>query len=48
MKNRFNCKEKRSALGIYPDASLKGAHERREEARKLLANDVINRGSNRH
>ncbi|WP_265946294.1 tyrosine-type recombinase/integrase [Dechloromonas sp. A34] len=37
-KYRFNGKEKRLALGIYPDIGLKDARERREEARKLLAN----------
>ena len=33
-------KQKTLSLGIYPDVSLKRARERREEARKLLANDV--------
>lgn len=38
LKYRFDGKEKRLALGIYPDIGLKDARERREEARKLLAN----------
>lgn len=40
LKYRFNGKEKRLALGVYPEISLKDARERREQARKLLANDV--------
>ena len=40
MKYRFNGKEKRLALGKYPEVSLKDARERRDEARKLLANEV--------
>ena len=39
-KYRYEGKEKRLALGIYPDSSLKEARERRDEARKLLANAV--------
>ena len=39
-KYRFNGKEKRLALGIYPDTSLKDARGKRDAARKLLANDV--------
>lgn len=38
LKYRFDGKEKRLALGIYPDIGLRDARERREEARKLLAN----------
>jgi integrase len=38
VKYRFGGKEKRLALGTYPDVSLKDARERREEARKVLAN----------
>lgn len=38
MKYRYAGKEKLLALGVYPDISLKDARERREEARKLLAN----------
>ena len=33
-------KEKRLSLGVYPDISLKDARERRDAARKLLANDA--------
>ncbi|GAB3097771.1 integrase arm-type DNA-binding domain-containing protein [Aestuariicella hydrocarbonica] len=35
---RFAGKQKTLALGVYPDISLKEAIERRDEARKLLAN----------
>ena len=37
IKYRFDGKEKRISLGVYPDVTLKVARERREEARKLLA-----------
>ena len=40
LKYRFEGKEKRLSLGVYPDVSLKDARERRDEARKLLANGV--------
>jgi integrase len=40
LKYRFGGKEKRLALGVYPDISLADARERREQARKLLANDA--------
>jgi integrase len=40
LKYRFNKKEKRLSLGVYPDVSLKIARERRDEARKLLADGV--------
>jgi integrase len=40
LKYRFGGREKRLALGVYPDVSLKDARERRDEARKLLANGV--------
>jgi hypothetical protein len=40
LKYRFVGKEKRLALGKYPEISLKEARERRDEARKLLANGV--------
>ena len=36
MKYRFAGKEKRLAFGVYPSVSLKGARDRRDEARKLL------------
>ena len=37
---RFLGKQKTLALGIYPDVSLANAREKRDEARKLLANDA--------
>jgi integrase len=40
LKYRFNGKEKRLSLGVYPDVSLKIARERRDEARKLLADGI--------
>ena len=40
LKYRYAGKEKRLSLGVYPDVSLKDARERRDEARKLLANDI--------
>jgi integrase len=40
LKYRFGGKEKRLSLGVYPDVSLKIARERRDETRKLLANDI--------
>lgn len=39
-KYRFAGKEKLLALGIYPDVTLAEARDKRDEARKLLANDV--------
>lgn len=39
-KYRFEGKEKRLSLGVYPDISLKDARERRDAARKLLAQGV--------
>lgn len=39
-KYRFAGKEKRLALGIYPIVTLKDARERRDNARRLLANDI--------
>ena len=39
-KYRFDGKEKRLSMGVYPDVSLKGARERRDEARSLLADGV--------
>jgi integrase len=38
LKYRFDGKEKRLSLGVYPDVSLKDARQRRDDARKLLAN----------
>jgi integrase len=40
LKYRFAGKEKRLALGVYPDISLQAARKRRDEARSLLANDL--------
>jgi integrase len=40
LKYRFQGKEKRLSLGVYPDVSLKDARGRRDEARKLLASGV--------
>ena len=40
MDYRFDGKRKTLALGIYPDVSLLDARERRDEARKLLANNT--------
>jgi len=39
-KYRFAGKEKRLALGVYPDVSGKEARTHRDEARKLLANGI--------
>jgi hypothetical protein len=38
-KYRFGGKEKRLAFGVYPDVPLSLARQRRDDARKLLAND---------
>ena len=40
LRYRFGGKEKMLALGKYPEVSLADARARRDEARKLLANDV--------
>ena len=40
LKYRFGGKEKLLALGVYPEVSLAQARQRRDDARKLLANDV--------
>ena len=37
---RFEGKQKLLALGVYPDVPLKLARERRDAARKLLANSI--------
>ena len=47
MKYRFLGKEKRAAFGVYPEVSLKEARLRRDEARKLLA-DNIDPNANKH
>lgn len=39
-KYRYDGKEKRLSLGVYPDVSLKVARERRDEARRLLADEI--------
>lgn len=46
LKYRFDNKEKLLSVGTYPDTSLKTARERRDAARKLLA-DGIDPGDNR-
>lgn len=40
MDYRFMSKRKTLALGVYPDVSLADARQRRDDARKLLANDT--------
>jgi len=40
MAYRFDGKQKTLSLGVYPDISLADARDRREQARKLLANDA--------
>ncbi|CAH1207469.1 putative protein IntB [Candidatus Nitrotoga sp. BS] len=40
LKYRYDGKEKRLSLGVYPDVSLKDARQRRSDARKLLADGV--------
>ena len=37
---RFGGKEKLLALGVYPDLSLAKARDKRDDARKLLADDI--------
>lgn len=39
-KYRYNKKEKLLALGVYPEISLKDARNKRDEARKLLSENV--------
>jgi integrase len=39
-KYRFGGKEKKLAFGVYPEVSLAEAREKRDQARKLLLNDV--------
>src|SRR5580704_13606668 len=46
LKYRFDGKEKRLSLGVYPDVSLKDARDRRDAARKLRA-DRIDLSENR-
>ena len=40
LKYRFEGKEKRVSLGVYPDVSLRDARDRRDDARKLLADGI--------
>lgn len=40
LKYRFDGKEKRLSLGVYPDVGLKEARDRRDEARKQLSNGI--------
>jgi len=40
LKYRSLGKEKRLSLGVYPDVSLKVARDRRDDARKLLAEGI--------
>lgn len=40
LKYRFNSKEKLLSFGSYPDVSLAKARERRDEARRLLADGI--------
>jgi integrase len=40
LKYRFAGREKRLSLGVYPDVSLKDARDRRDAARKLLADGI--------
>ncbi len=40
LKYRFGGKEKRVALGVYPDVSLQDARKQRDAARKLLSQGV--------
>ena len=40
LKYRFNGKEKRLSLGVYPHVGLKEASQRRDSARKLLADGI--------
>jgi integrase len=39
-KYRFNDREKRLALGVYPTITLKDARERRDDAKRLLAASI--------
>ena len=40
LKYRFDGKEKRVSLGVYPDVSLKDARDRRDASRKLLSDGI--------
>ena len=39
-KYRFNGKEKRLSLGVYPDVGLKSARDKRDDARRLVADNI--------
>jgi integrase len=39
-KYRYDSKDRRLSLGVYPDVSLKDARQRRDDARKLLADGI--------
>lgn len=39
-KYRFNDKEKRISLGVFPDVSLSMARDRRDKARKLIVDEI--------
>jgi hypothetical protein len=40
LKYRFDGREKRLSLGVYPEVSLKNARDRRDASRKLLADGI--------
>ncbi|MEY3694433.1 MAG: hypothetical protein RL083_258, partial [Pseudomonadota bacterium] len=40
MRYRFEGKEKTASLGKYPEVSLAEAREKRDQMRKLVANDI--------
>lgn len=40
LKYRFDLREKRLALGVWPDLSLKDARHLRSEIRSLIARDI--------
>jgi hypothetical protein len=40
LKYRFEGKEKRLSLGVYPEVSLKEARSRRDESRKMLTTGI--------
>lgn len=40
LKYRHGGKEKRLSLGVYPDVGLKAARDRRDDARKLIADGI--------
>ena len=40
LKYRFAGKEKRLAIGVYPEVSLSEARDKRDQARKMLVNNI--------